>query len=76
MECLPPSSVCGYWCAQASKPGTCGEHGGDTDSVQLCHQLGLNHVSCSPRRVPAARHAAARHAAARAVIEEKRAAKK
>ena len=65
------SSDCGYWCAQASKPGICGEHGGDPDSVQLCHKLGLNHVSCSPHRVPVARRAAAP-----ATIEEKRAAKK
>jgi pyruvate,orthophosphate dikinase len=42
--------------------GICGEHGGDPDSIQLCHQYGLNYVSCSPFRVPVARLAAA-HAA-------------
>ncbi len=42
--------------------GICGEHGGDPKSIHLCHQLGLNYVSCSPFRVPIARLAAA-HAA-------------
>lgn len=42
--------------------GICGEHGGDPKSIGLCHQLGLNYVSCSPFRVPIARLAAA-HAA-------------
>ena len=42
--------------------GICGEHGGDPESIQLCHQLGLTYVSCSPFRVPIARLAAA-HAA-------------
>jgi pyruvate,orthophosphate dikinase len=42
--------------------GICGEHGGDPKSIALCHQLGLNYVSCSPFRVPIARLAAA-HAA-------------
>ena len=42
--------------------GICGEHGGDPDSIHLCHRLGLNYVSCSPFRVPVARLAAA-HAA-------------
>jgi pyruvate,orthophosphate dikinase len=42
--------------------GICGEHGGDPKSIQLCHKLGLNYVSCSPFRVPIARLAAA-HAA-------------
>ncbi len=42
--------------------GICGEHGGDPDSIHLCHKLGLNYVSCSPFRVPVARLAAA-HAA-------------
>ncbi len=42
--------------------GICGEHGGDPQSIALCHQLGLNYVSCSPFRVPIARLAAA-HAA-------------
>jgi pyruvate,orthophosphate dikinase len=44
--------------------GICGEHGGDPDSIALCHELGLNYVSCSPFRVPIARLAAA-HAALR-----------
>jgi len=38
--------------------GICGEHGGDPTSIQLCHKLGLNYVSCSPFRVPIARLAA------------------
>lgn len=38
--------------------GICGEHGGDPASIQLCHQLGLNYVSCSPFRIPVARLAA------------------
>jgi pyruvate,orthophosphate dikinase len=42
--------------------GICGEHGGDPQSIQLCHDYGLNYVSCSPFRVPVARLAAA-HAA-------------
>jgi pyruvate, orthophosphate dikinase len=42
--------------------GICGEHGGDPESIALCHNLGLNYVSCSPFRVPIARLAAA-HAA-------------
>ncbi|EOT2913041.1 pyruvate, phosphate dikinase [Clostridium perfringens] len=41
------------------KLGICGEHGGDTSSVEFCHNLGLNYVSCSPYRVPLARLAAA-----------------
>jgi pyruvate,orthophosphate dikinase len=39
--------------------GICGEHGGDPESIRLCHELGLNYVSCSPYRVPVARLAAA-----------------
>lgn len=39
--------------------GICGEHGGDPDSIKLCHKLGLDYVSCSPYRVPIARLAAA-----------------
>src|SRR4030066_15724 len=42
------------------KIGICGEHGGEPDSVEFCHQIGLNYVSCSPFRVPIARLAAAR----------------
>ena len=39
--------------------GICGEHGGDPTSVEFCHRIGLNYVSCSPFRVPIARLAAA-----------------
>ena len=42
--------------------GICGEHGGDPTSVEFCHELGLNYVSCSPFRVPIARLAAAQAA--------------
>ena len=42
------------------KVGICGEHGGDPSSIEFCHQIGLNYVSCSPFRVPIARLAAAR----------------
>lgn len=41
------------------KYGICGEHGGDPRSIQFCHDLGLDYVSCSPYRVPVARIAAA-----------------
>jgi pyruvate,orthophosphate dikinase len=41
------------------KVGICGEHGGDPNSVELCHTIGLTYVSCSPFRVPIARLAAA-----------------
>jgi pyruvate,orthophosphate dikinase len=41
------------------KIGICGEHGGDPASVEFCHQVGLDYVSCSPYRVPVARLAAA-----------------
>lgn len=41
------------------KLGICGEHGGDPSSVEFCHRVGLNYVSCSPYRVPIARLAAA-----------------
>jgi len=44
------------------KLGICGEHGGDPASVHLCHEIGLNYVSCSPLRVPVARLAAAQAA--------------
>ena len=39
--------------------GICGEHGGDPSSVEFCHKIGLDYVSCSPFRVPIARLAAA-----------------
>jgi pyruvate,orthophosphate dikinase len=42
--------------------GVCGEHGGDPKSIDLCHRIGVDYVSCSPFRVPIARLAAA-HAA-------------
>lgn len=41
------------------KLGICGEHGGDPSTVEFCHKVGLNYVSCSPFRVPIARLAAA-----------------
>jgi len=44
------------------KLGICGEHGGDPRSIELCHELGLDYVSCSPFRVPLARLAAAQAA--------------
>lgn len=44
------------------KVGICGEHGGDPQSVEFCHDLGLDYVSCSPYRVPIARLAAAQAA--------------
>ncbi|MFR8390840.1 pyruvate, phosphate dikinase [Anaerobutyricum hallii] len=47
--------------------GICGEHGGDPSSVEFCHRIGLDYVSCSPFRVPIARLAAAQ-----AAIAEKR----
>ena len=49
------------------KLGICGEHGGDPRSIEFCHKVGLNYVSCSPFRVPVARVAAAQ-----AAIKEKR----
>ena len=39
--------------------GICGEHGGDPSSIEFCHEIGLDYVSCSPFRVPIARLAAA-----------------
>ncbi len=53
------------------KVGICGEHGGEPSSVEFCHGVGMDYVSCSPFRVPIARLAAAQ-----AVIREKRAGKK
>ena len=53
-------------CAEAGRQarpgieiGICGEHGGDPDSIDFCHRVGLDYVSCSPYRVPIARLAAA-----------------
>jgi len=48
------------------KLGICGEHGGEPESVEFCHQIGLNYVSCSTYRVPGARLSAAQ-----AVLREK-----
>ena len=48
------------------KVGICGEHGGEPASVKFCHRIGLDYVSCSPKRVPIARLAAAQ-----AVLEER-----
>ncbi len=42
------------------KVGICGEHGGDPKSIEFCHKVGMDYVSCSPFRVPIARHAAAK----------------
>ncbi|MDP6379695.1 MAG: hypothetical protein QF885_08695 [Candidatus Thalassarchaeaceae archaeon] len=39
--------------------GICGEHGGDPESIEICHNLGITYVSCSPYRIPVARLAAA-----------------
>ncbi len=49
--------------------GICGEHGGDPKSIDLCHKIGLDYVSCSTFRVPIARLAAA-HAALRDTKEK------
>ncbi len=49
------------------KVGICGEHGGEPSSVEFCHNVGMNYVSCSPYRVPIARLAAAQ-----AAIKEKK----
>ena len=53
------------------KIGICGEHGGDSDSVKFCHQVGMDYVSASPFRVPIARLAAAQ-----VIVEEKESRKK
>lgn len=44
------------------KIGICGEHGGEPNSVEFCHKIGLDYVSCSPYRVTVAKLAAARAA--------------
>jgi len=51
------------------KLGICGEHGGDPDSIEFCHELGLDYVSCSPYRVPLARLAAAQAALKESGVE-------
>jgi pyruvate,orthophosphate dikinase len=53
------------------KLGICGEHGGEPSSVEFCHTLGLNYVSCSPYRVPIARLAAARAALKYGIVANK-----
>lgn len=64
------------------KCGICGEHGGDPASIEFCHSVGMNYVSCSPYRVPIARLAAAQaalkaeHAATKTKKPAKKAAKK
>jgi pyruvate,orthophosphate dikinase len=52
----------GRRCRPSLKTGVCGEHGGDPESIEFFHQVGLDYVSCSPFRVPIARLAAARAA--------------
>ncbi|MEJ2534060.1 MAG: pyruvate, phosphate dikinase [Gammaproteobacteria bacterium] len=52
------------------KIGVCGEHGGDPESIALCHRLGVDYVSCSPFRVPIARLAAAHAALAESADSE------
>ena len=49
---------------RGSRPGVCGEHGGDPASIRFFHRAGLDYVSCSPFRVPVARVAAAQAAIA------------
>jgi pyruvate,orthophosphate dikinase len=58
------------------KVGICGEHGGEPSSVEFCHQIGLNYVSCSPFRVPIARLAAARAALAGDGVEPRKSERK
>ena len=56
--------------------GICGEHGGDPSSIEWCHIIGNNYVSCSPFRVPIARlaaaHAALRHRPAKKTVTSKK----
>ena len=52
------------------KMGVCGEHGGDPKSIEFCHKIGLNYVSCSPYRVPIARLAAAQAALKEKIKED------
>ena len=58
--------------ARAVKPelkiGICGEHGGDPRSIAFCHSIGMDYVSCSPKRIPIARYAAAQAALAEAEV--------
>ena len=60
---------------RAARPGLevgiCGEHGGDPSSIEFCHMIGLNYVSCSPFRVPVARLAAAQAALGTEIFRDK-----
>ena len=56
--------------------GICGEHGGDPASVEFCHSIGLDYVSCSPYRVPIARLAAAHAVLKEQMANERRTARK
>ncbi|HEX9290780.1 MAG TPA: pyruvate, phosphate dikinase [Anaeromyxobacteraceae bacterium] len=56
------------------KLGICGEHGGDPESVEFCHEIGLDYVSCSPYRLPIARLAAAQAALREAATRREKAA--
>jgi pyruvate,orthophosphate dikinase len=58
------------------KLGICGEHGGEPSSIEFCHLIGLNYVSCSPFRVPIARLAAARAALSNPTVAAKKTGKK
>ena len=58
------------------KIGICGEHGGDPASVEFCHSIGLNYVSCSPYRVPIARLAAAHAVLKEQMANERRTSRK
>jgi pyruvate,orthophosphate dikinase len=51
--------------------GICGEHGGDPSSIEFCHMIGLNYVSCSPFRVPVARLAAAQAAIGTSIFRDR-----
>ena len=60
---------------RAARPGLevgiCGEHGGDPSSIEFCHMIDLNYVSCSPFRVPVARLAAAQAALGTEVFRDR-----
>ena len=58
------------------KVGICGEHGGDPDSIEFCHRVGLDYVSCSPYRVPIARLAAAQATLKEDALKKKKKIKK
>ncbi len=61
-ELIKIATVKGKSTRKDIKLGICGEHGGNPASIEFCHKVGLNYVSCSPYRVPIARLAAARAA--------------